>query len=78
MQSFFKAFGRWFWVIGLGSGVLLFSGFALLGIVLAIKEREPHWLGSLFLLVFAYRAWEPLRVRIWGPGPVVPPLDIDF
>jgi uncharacterized membrane protein YbhN (UPF0104 family) len=70
---------RWFWIIGLSTGVLLFSGLALLGIVLAIKDRAPHWLASaLFCSVFAYRAWEPLRVRIWGQNPAPPHLDIDF
>jgi hypothetical protein len=69
---------RIFWIIGLSAGVLLFSGFAVLGIILAIKDRNPRWLASALCFVYAYSAWQPLRVRIWGSAGEVKPLDIDF
>jgi hypothetical protein len=61
-----------------GGWCAAFSGFAVIGVILAIRNRDPHNLATLLCLVPAYRAWEPLRMRIWGPGPEVPPLDIDF
>jgi hypothetical protein len=58
--------------------VLLFSGFAVLGIILATKERDPRWLGALLFTVKAYQAWQSLRLRIWRPVREVTPLEVDF
>ena len=75
----FKTCSRWFWMIGLGTGVLMFLAMAVISVIFAIQDHAPRLLlPALGCTVFAYRAWQPLRVRIWGPDPVVRPLDIDF